>query len=229
VRRAEQEAEVILWDGGNNDPSFIASDLTITVADPLRAGHELTYWAGETNLTMADVVLINKCGTARAEDIETVRQNPLSRNPECRILTADSPVTVVDPQLVRGKRVLVVEDGPTLTHGEMSIGAGTIAAQQDGAAEIIDPRPYAVGSIKAAYDKYPQLGKLVPALGYYGEQLRELEQTINAADCDAVLIGTPIDLRRVISIEKPATRVRYDLREHDTPALVAEVARAIGR
>jgi len=229
LRQAEQEAEVILWDGGNNDPSFIRSDLTITVADPLRAGHELTYWAGETNLTMADAVLINKCDTAKAEDIETVRQNALSRNPDCLILTADSPVTVVEPELVRGKRVLVIEDGPTLTHGEMSIGAGTIAAQQDGAAEIIDPRPYAVGSIKEAYSMYPQLGKLVPALGYYGEQLRELENTINAADCDAVLIGTPIDLRRVINIEKPATRVRYDLKEHDPAALIAEVARAIGR
>jgi len=227
LRQAEQEADVILWDGGNNDPSFYASNLTITIADPLRAGHELLYWAGETNLTMADLVIINKCDSARPEEIETVRQNTQSRNPRARIITADSPVTVAEPELVQGRRVLVVEDGPTLTHGEMSIGAGTVAAERLGAAEIVDPRPHAIGSIKAAYSKYPQLGKLVPALGYYGEQLQELEQTINGADCDTVVIGTPIDLRRVIKIEKPATRVRYNLVEHDTAGLVAAVEQAL--
>ncbi|MBN2080853.1 GTPase [bacterium] len=229
LRQAEQEADVVLWDGGNNDPSFYASDLTITIADPLRAGHELLYWAGETNVTMSDVVIINKCDSAKPEDIETVKRNIGSRNPGCTVITADSPVTVENPELVTGKRVLVVEDGPTLTHGEMNLGAGTVAAHRNGVGQIIDPRPYAVGSIKAAYRKYPHLGDLVPALGYYGEQLRELEQTINAADCDSVVVGTPIDLRRVIKIDKPATRVSYDLAEHDTPALVGAIKKALGK
>lgn len=229
LRQAEQEADVILWDGGNNDPSFYRSDLTITVDDPLRPGHALEYWAGETNLTMADVIIINKCDSAKADDIETVRNHALSRNPGATIICADSPVSVDNPELVNGKRVLVVEDGPTLTHGEMSIGAGYVAAQRNGAAQIVDPRPFAVGSIKAAYEKFPTLGDVVPALGYYGDQLAELEQTINAADCDSVVIGTPIDLRRVIKIDKPATRVRYELVEHDPQALRAAVARAIGR
>jgi predicted GTPase len=223
IRQAEQEADVVLWDGGNNDPSFYKSDLTITIADPLRPGHELKYWAGETNITMSDVVIINKCDSAKPEDIETVKRNIISRNPKAKIITADSPVTVDDPSLIKGKRVLVVEDGPTLTHGEMNIGAGYVACQRNGVKEIIDPRPYAVGSIKAAYTKFPHLGNLVPALGYYDTQLRELEQTINAVDCDAVVIGTPIDLRRIIKIDKPATRVNYELKEHDTPALVAAI------
>jgi len=229
LRQAEQEADVVLWDGGNNDPSFYASDLTITIADPLRPGHELLYWAGETNITMSEVVIINKCDSAKPADIETVKQNIASRNPNCAIITADSPVTVENPELVKGKRVLVVEDGPTLTHGEMHLGAGTVAAQRNGVGQIIDPRPFAVGSIKAAYAKYPHLGDLVPALGYYGDQLRELEQTINSADCDSVVIGTPIDLRRVIKIVKPATRVSYDLAEHDTAALVGAIKKAIGK
>ncbi len=227
IRQAEQEADVVLWDGGNNDPSFYKSDLTITVADPLRPGHELTYWAGETNITMSDVVIINKCDSARPEDIETVKRNIVSRNPKATIITADSPVTVDDPSLIKGKRVLVVEDGPTLTHGEMNIGAGFVACERNGVGEIIDPRPYAVGSIKAAYAKFPRLGKLVPALGYYDEQLKELEQTINAVKCDAVVIGTPIDLRRVIKIDKPATRVSYDLKEHDSAGLIAAIRKAV--
>jgi predicted GTPase len=229
VRQAEQEADVILWDGGNNDPSFYYSDLTITVADPLRAGHALTYWAGETNVTMADVIVINKCDSATPEDIEAVKVNARSRNPQARIITADSPVSVDDPALVEGKRVLIVEDGPTLTHGGMNIGAGFVAAQRGGAAEIVDPRPFAAGSIAAAYTKFPQLGQVVPALGYYGEQLAELEQTINSVECDTVVIGTPIDLRRVIEIKRPATRVRYDLAEHDPAALHDAVAAVIGK
>jgi len=222
LREAEKEADVILWDGGNNDPSFYASDLTLTVVDPLRAGHELQYWAGETNLTMADVVVINKCDSANEEQIQTVEANIASRNPKATVIRADSLLSVDDEALVKGKRVLVVEDGPTLTHGEMDIGAGYVASQRLGA-EIVDPRPYAVGSIKAAYAKYPQLKKVVPALGYYGEQLAELKQTIEAADCDSVVIGTPIDLRRIIEISRPATRVRYDLKEHRPEQLLEAV------
>ena len=228
LREAEQEADVIVWDGGNNDPSFYAADATLVVADPLRAGHELKYWAGETNLTMADAVVINKCDSATEEQISTVETNIADRNPGATIIRADSNLTVEDETLVKGKRVLVVEDGPTLTHGEMDVGAGYVASERLGA-EIVDPRPFAVGSIKAAYENYPQLKKVVPALGYYGDQLAELKQTIDAADCDSVIIGTPIDLRRVIEFSKPATRVRYDLKEHDHDALVKTIAKAIGR
>ncbi len=220
LREAEQEADVIVWDGGNNDPAFYAADATIVVADPLRAGHELTYWAGETNLTMADAVVINKCDSATEDQIRAVEASIADRNPGAAVIRADSVLSVEDETLVRGKRVLVVEDGPTLTHGEMDVGAGFVASQRLGAAEIVDPVPGAVGSIKAAYEKYPRLSKVVPALGYYGDQLAELKQTIENADCDSVIIGTPIDLRRVIELSKPATRVRYDLREHDHDALV---------
>lgn len=229
LRQAEAEADVVLWDGGNNDPSFYASDLTVTVADPLRAGHELVYWAGETNLTLADVVIINKCDSAKPEDIALVRANTLSRNPKATIITADSPVSVEHPELVRGKRVLVVEDGPTLTHGEMSIGAGYVAAKQLGAAEIVKPEPYAVGSIKAAFKKFRQITEVLPALGYYEEQLREMEESIAAVPCDCVVIGTPIDLRRVLDIKQPATRVTYELKEHDPDLLKQAVAKAIAR
>jgi len=228
LREAEKEADVIVWDGGNNDPSFYAADLTLVVADPLRAGHELRYWAGETNLTMADVVVINKCDSASEEQIRTVEKNIANRNPGATVVRADSVLRVEDESLVKGQRVLVVEDGPTLTHGEMEVGAGYVASERLGAV-IVDPRPFAVGSIKAAYENYPQLKKVVPALGYYGDQLAELTQTIDAADCDSVVIGTPIDLRRVIEFSKPATRVGYDLKEHDGNALVKAIAAAIGR
>ena len=227
MRQAEQEADVVLWDGGNNDPSFYHSDLTITIADPLRAGHELLYWAGETNVTMSDVVIINKCDSAKPEDIELVKKNIASRNPHATVITADSPVSVDDPNLVTGKRVCIVEDGPTLTHGEMSIGAGHVAAERNGVGEIVDPRPFCVGSIQAAYTKYPHLSDIIPALGYFGQQLKDLEMSINAVDCDSVVVGTPIDLRRVVNIVKPATRVRYDLAEHDTNALVSAIRKAI--
>ena len=227
VRQAQAEADVIVWEGGNNDAGFLKSDLTLVVADPLRPGHELLYWAGEVNLLTADIVIINKCNSARAEDIATVEANAHARNPRAAILTADSAVTVEEPALVKGKRVLVVEDGPTLTHGEMTYGAGVVAAREFGAAEIVSPAPYAVGSIKEAYLRYPQIGGLLPALGYYPEQLAELEQTIARAQCDTVLIATPVDLRRVIRIDKPATRVRYELREHDPEALRQSLQRAI--
>ncbi|HSR69409.1 MAG TPA: cyclic 2,3-diphosphoglycerate synthase [Acidobacteriota bacterium] len=228
LRQAEQEADLILWDGGNNDPSFYDSDLTVTVADPLRAGHELLYWAGETNLTLADAVVINKCDSAQAQDIETVKRNIRSRNPQATIITADSRLSLEDPEQVEGKRVLVIEDGPTLTHGEMNIGAGVVAARRHHAAEIVDPRPFAQGSIAEAFRKYPRLGDVVPALGYYDRQLRELEKTIALADCDVVVIGTPIDLRRVIRIDKPALRVRYDLAEHE-PSLLREMVAKVAR
>jgi len=229
LREAEKEADVILWDGGNNDPSFYASDLTITVADPLRPGHELLYWAGETNLTMADVIIINKCDSATPEQIATVKKNIAARNPGATVIPADSPVSVDDESLIKGKKVLVVEDGPTLTHGEMDIGAGYVACERLGAAEIVDPKPFAVGSIKAAYEKYPRLTKIVPALGYFGDQLDDLTKTINNAVCDSVVIGTPIDLRRVIDISKPATRVQYDLKEHNEGALRDAIAPKLGK
>jgi len=227
LRQAEQEADVILWDGGNNDPSFYRSDLTITVADPLRAGHERHYWAGETNLTMADLVIINKCDSATEEQIETVRASLSTRNPDAAVITADSEIGLDDPSVIRGKRVLVVEDGPTLTHGEMAIGAGYVAAQRFGAGEIVDPRPFARGSIAAAYQKFTHLGPVLPALGYYEAQLSELRETIADADVDALVIGTPIDLRRVITFDKPASRARYELAEHDSERLRSILADAI--
>jgi predicted GTPase len=227
LREAEKEADVIIWDGGNNDPSFYDANVTLCVADPLRAGHELRYWAGETNLTMADVIVLNKCDSASAEQIKTVEANIATRNAGAEVIRADSVLSVDDESLVKGKRVLVIEDGPTLTHGEMEIGAGYVVSERLGASEIVDPRPFAVGSIKAAYAKYPQLKKVVPALGYYGDQLADLKATIDAADCDSVVIGTPIDLRRVVEIDKPATRVRYDLKAHDNAALVRAIGKAL--
>ncbi len=229
LREAEKEADVIVWDGGNNDPAFYAADVTLVVADPLRAGHELTYWAGETNLTMGDVVVINKCDSATEQQIRAVEASVADRNPGAEVIRADSVLSVEDESLVKDKRVLVVEDGPTLTHGEMDVGAGYVASERLGAAEIVDPIPSAVGSIKRAYENYPHLGKVVPALGYYGDQLAELKRTIDNADCDSVIIGTPIDLRRVIDFTKPATRVRYDLKEHDHEALVKAIGRAVRR
>lgn len=219
LRKAEQEADVIVWDGGNNDMSFYRPDLTITIADPHRPGHELTYYPGATNLLMADVVVINKVESATREQIDMVRNNVHSVNPHARIIEAASPITAEDESIIRGKRVLVIEDGPTLTHGEMSYGAGVIAAQKFGASELVDPRPWAVDSIAETFAKYPKTGKLLPAMGYGPTQIKELETTINRVDCDAVIIGTPIDLRRVIDIQKPSVRVRYELAEITKPDL----------
>ncbi len=227
LREAEKEADVILWDGGNNDMSFYVPDLYIVVADPHRPGHELRYHPGETNARMADVVMINKVGTARAEDVETVEANIRKVNPDAKIIRAKSPVTVDDPSAVKGKRVLVVEDGPTLTHGDMAYGAAHIAARMHGAASIVDPRPYAVGSIKATFAKYTHVREVLPAMGYGSKQISELETTINAADCDLVLIGTPIDLGRLLKINKPALRVRYELGGEATDALRTEVERVL--
>ncbi len=211
LKAAEAEADVILWDGGNNDMPFFRPDLMITVADPHRAGHEADYYPGETNFRMADVILINKVNTAREEDIREVEANAREMNPQARSIRADSTVKCHDPELVRGKAVLVVEDGPTLTHGDMAYGAAHVAAREHGAAKIVDPRPHAVGSIRETYRKYPHLTEILPAMGYGAEQIAELEATINATPCDAVLIGTPIDLGRLFDINKPAVRVSYDL------------------
>ncbi len=219
LRQAEQEVDIVLWDGGNNDFSFYESDLYILVADPHRPGHEITYHPGETNTRLADVVVINKVDTASPDAVIAVRENLRKYNPEAVIIEGASPIFVDDPDAIRGKRVLVVEDGPTLTHGEMAYGAGWVAARRFGAAEIVDPRPYAVGSIKATYEKYPTTGQVLPAMGYGEQQVRELEQTINNADVDLVVIGTPIDLSRLMKINKPTQRVRYELQEIGQPTL----------
>ena len=217
--------DVILWDGGTNDFPFYKPDLLITVADPHRAGHELSYYPGEVNLRMADVVIINKVDSAAPENIELVRSNTRMANPTAVIIDGASPIKVDNPEVIRGKRVLIVEDGPTLTHGDMSMGAGTLAAQKYGAAEIIDPRPYAVRSLAETYKLYPHLGAVLPAMGYGAKQIADLEATIAAIDCDAVIVGTPIDLARVVKIDKPNVRVRYDLQEIGSPNL-AEVLEA---
>lgn len=221
LRRAEEEADIILWDGGNNDMPFFQPDLLFVVADPHRPGHELTFYPGETNLRMADVVVINKIDSASHENIARVRENIRMANANVVIVEAASPISVdeADAETIRGKRVLVVEDGPTLTHGEMSFGAGFLAARKFGAGEIIDPRPYAVGSIGKAFQRYPKTGPVLPALGYGAKQIAELEATMNAAPVDLVLIATPIDLRRIIKIKHPTVRVRYELKEIGHPTL----------
>ncbi len=219
LRQAEQEADIILWDGGNNDIPFYKSDLHIVVADPHRPGHEVKYHPGEANARMADIFIINKVDTAAPEAVLEVRENLHALNPRALVLEAASPIFVDYPAAIRGKRVLVVEDGPTLTHGGMAYGAGWVAAKRFGAAEIIDPRPYAVGSIRETYAKYPTTGAVLPAMGYGEQQIRELEETINSADADLVIIGTPIDLRRVLKIDKPSDRVRYELQVIGTPTL----------
>ncbi|NLY79519.1 MAG: GTPase [Lysinibacillus sp.] len=211
--------DVILWDGGNNDFSFYEPDLAITVLDPHRPGHELKYYPGEVCLRTADVAIINKVDSAAEEAIQIVENNIKKAAPNSVIIKADSKITVDDPETIIGKRVLIVEDGPTLTHGEMKIGAGSVAAERLGVKEIVDPRPYAVGTIKETYEKYKHVEKVLPAMGYGEQQLKDLEATINSADCDAVIIGTPIDLTRVISINKPSTRVHYELDELDGPNL----------
>ena len=219
LRKAEEEADVVIWDGGNNDFSFYRPDLSIVVVDPHRAGHELLYYPSGVNLRTADIVVINKVDTASFDDIQFVRHNVIDVNPRARIIEAASPITVDDPSVIRGKRVLVIEDGPTLTHGGMKYGAGTIAAKRFNASEIIDPRPYTVASITDTYNKYPKIGHLLPAMGYGDQQIKDLQQTIDRVDCDAVVIGTPIDLTRLVSFKVPATRVRYELQEIGLPNL----------
>ncbi len=219
LTQAEAEAEIIVWDGGNNDLPFYIADLEIVVADPLRQGHEEQYWPGEANFRRADCIVINKISDAPAEQVERLRANAARLNGSATVVEADSPLTVEDPKAIAGKKVLVVEDGPTLTHGEMSYGAGFVAAKAQGAGEIIDPRPFAVGSIAEAYRKYPHIGPILPALGYGETQIAELLETIQASGCELVVIATPIDLRRVLSLGIPSVRVLYELRERGRPDL----------
>ncbi len=214
-----QGCDIIVWDGGNNDFPFYRSDLCITVTDPHRAGHELAYYPGEVTLRLADVVVINKMDSAAPEDIQLLRENIARVNPEAVVIDAASPIRVADPALIRGKKVLVVEDGPTLTHGQMKFGAGTVAARKFGALECIDPRPFIVGKLAETFATYPHIGALLPAMGYGEQQIADLEETINNTECDSVIIGTPIDLNRVICINKPSTRVYYDLQEIGHPDL----------
>ncbi len=222
LQEAEKDpdgCDVIVWDGGNNDFPFYVSDLHITVVDPHRPGHELTYYPGEVTLRMSDVVVINKMDSADAAGIQAVRENIAKLAPEAVVVDANSKLDIDDPSLVKGKNVLVVEDGPTLTHGEMKIGAGTVAAQKFGAAGFVDPRPYIVGRLKETFETYPNIGVLLPAMGYGEQQLKDLEATINKTECDSVVIGTPIDLNRIINIKKPSTRVYYNLQEIGRPNL----------
>lgn len=229
LREAEKEVDIVLWDGGNNDFPFYAPDLLIVVADPHRPGHELRYYPGETNVRMADVFVINKVDTANPEDVITVRNNLYRLNPKAAVIEGASPLFVNDPEAIRGKRVLVVEDGPTLTHGEMAYGAGFIAARRFGAGEIVDPRPFAVDSIQATYKKYPNTGTILPAMGYGDAMMRDLEETINKADVDLVISGTPIDLTRIIEINKPIQRVRYELQEIGEPTLTSILKKKFGK
>jgi len=219
LRAAEREADVVLWDGGNNDTPFFQSDFHIVLADPHRPGHEEAYHPGETNVRRADLVIINKADTALPGNVALVREHVQRLNPKATILLAHSPYTTEQPELVHGKRVLAIEDGPTVTHGEMPFGAATLAARRLGAAELLDPRPYAVGSIRGVYEKYPHIGPLLPAMGYGKEQIDELRETIERTPCDLVLSGTPIDLRRVLTANKPILRVRYELDEQGPPFL----------
>jgi len=221
---AEQEAEILLWDGGNNDTPFFRSDLEIVVADPHRPGHELTYYPGAVNLRRAHVVVLNKVDTARPEDVETVRRNISRVNPNATILETASRVEMDRPELVRGARVLVIEDGPTVTHGEMPYGAGVVAARQGHAAQLVDPRPYLVGSLKTTFQAYPHLGALLPAMGYSAQQLNDLQATIRQTPCDVVLVATPVDLSRLIEIPQPVVRVRYEVVERGELTL-ADVVR----
>lgn len=211
--------DIILWDGGNNDFSFYDANLSITVVDPHRPGHELSYYPGEVSLRMADVAVINKIDSAKAEDIATVESNIQLINPNAKIIKADSKITVDNPELIKDKNVLVVEDGPTLTHGDMKIGAGSVAAERLGAKKLVDPRPYTVGKLTETFASYPDIGAVLPAMGYGEQQLKDLEETINNTECDSVIIGTPIDLSRIIQINKPYTRVHYELEEAEGPNL----------
>jgi len=227
LRAAEKEADVIIWDGGNNDFSFYKADLSIVVVDPHRAGHELLYYPSGVNLRMADIIVINKVDTASLDDIQFVRDNVLDHNAHATIIEAASPIQVEDPSVIRDKRVLVIEDGPTLTHGGMQYGAGVIAAQRFGAEELIDPRPYIVDSIADTFRKYPKIGRLLPAMGYGDAQIKDLQETVNAVDCEGIVIGTPIDLSRLLTFNVPTTRVKYELQEIGLPSLESVIGRKL--
>ncbi len=219
LERAEREADIIIWDGGNNDTPFYFPDVHIVVFDPHRAGHELLYYPGETNMIMADVAVINKVDTAPWENVEKVRANIVRSNPDAAVILAESPIIVDEPERIAGRRVLVVEDGPTITHGGMPFGAATIAARQFGASGIVDPRPFAVGSIRETYEHYPHIGSQLPSMGYSEQQIRDLEATINAVDCDLVVFSTPADLTFLLHLNKPALRIRYEYKDHGRPRL----------
>jgi predicted GTPase len=219
LEQAQAEADVVLWDGGNNDMSFYKPDLSIVIADPLRVGNELTYYPAEANLRMADVVIINKIDTAAGSAVDTLRTHIRSVNKHAIMVDAASPISVDHPERITGKRALVIEDGPTLTHGEMKFGAGIVAAQKYGASELVDPRPYTVGTITETFQKYPGIGVLLPAMGYGDQQVKDLQATINKVPCDVVIIGTPIDLNRIVKIKKPTVRVKYELQEIGQPDL----------
>ena len=225
LRKAEEEADIILWDGGNNDFSFFKPDFLITIVDPLRPGHELNYYPGEVNLRMADAIVINKIVSAIPEDVDEVRHNIRGANPKAMVIDAASPVYVDDPALLLGKTALVVEDGPTLTHGEMEYGAGVVAAHKYGVKKIIDPRPFLKGKLVDTFETYPYIGAVLPAMGYGAEQMNDLERTIDAVDAEVVIIGTPIDLRRIINIRKNTVRVSYDLQEIGRPDLKDALAK----
>jgi predicted GTPase len=225
LERAQEEADVVVWDGGNNDTPFYRADLEIVLVDPHRPGHERSYYPGEVNLRRADVVVINKMDTAPDEGVVAVRESIQAVNPSATVIDADSPVTVDDPDKLKGARVLAVEDGPTLTHGEMTFGAAVVAARNHGAAELVDPRPFAVGKIAETFRQYPGIGTLLPAVGYGEQQVADLQETIRRTECDVVVIGTPIDLRRLVKFDKPAVRVRYELKERGTPDLSSVLAR----
>jgi len=228
LHEAEKEADIIIWDGGNNDLPFYRPDLHIVVDDPHRPGHDMKYHPGEANLRSADVVVINKIDTADLENIATVRRNIRAVNPQAIVIEAASPIFIQDPNAIVGKDVLVIEDGPTLTHGEMAYGAGIVAAQRFGAAHIVDPRPYAVGTIAETYKKYPKTGPVLPAMGYGGQQVADLAETINNTPCDLVIIATPIDLRRVVEINRPTQRVSYELQEIGQPSLMDVIKAKFG-
>jgi len=219
LQQAEEEAEVIIWDGGNNDTPFYKPDVHVVVFDPHRLGHETTFHPGETNMLMADIAVINKVDSADPKDVEILKQTIAGHNPKARIVLADSEVTVENGERMKGRRVLIVEDGPTLTHGNMKFGAGVIAARRYGAGQMVDPRPYLKGTLKGTFETYPEIGQVLPAMGYGEKQVRDLEATINACDCDMVVSATPIDLTRLVKIEKPILRVRYGYRDNSQPAL----------
>jgi len=227
LRQAEQEADIVLWDGGNNDLPFYVSDLHIVIADPHRPGHELAYYPGETNFRLASVIIINKCDSAKEENIKSIEENAKKFNPAAIVVRANSPVTIEKPEMVKGKKALVIEDGPTLTHGSMSYGAGVVAARNYGAAEIVDPTPYAVASIAATYQKYPNAKGILPAMGYGDKQIKDLEATIDATPCDVVLSATPIDITRVLKVNKPMVRATYELEEVKNGQLLEAIKKVV--
>jgi predicted GTPase len=228
LREAEKEADVIVWDGGNNDTPFFVPDVHIVVFDPHRAGHETSYHPGETNMVLADVAIINKVDSSTSENVEKVRKTIEANNPRASIILADSEITAENPDQIKGKRVLVIEDGPSLTHGEMDYGAGVIAAERFGASELVDPRPYLAGTLQQVFQAYPGIGSLLPAMGYSPQQIKDLETTINNTECDLVLVATPIDLMQLLEVNKPTLRIRYEYKDNSDPSLESVLKKLLG-